>query len=703
MGGSYLWGHFTKNDYLRDTGFLAGEAAANSFLVSEALKYTLGRQRPTEGSGKGDFFSGGQSFPSEHVAAAWSIATVVASRYPGFLPGLLSYGAASAITVSRVTGRNHFASDVFVGSALGWYFGHETVRKSLDKDSAMWGKFERSPDTVARSESKRHDPDYMASPYVPLDSWVYPAFDRLTALGFAPTAFAGLRPWTRLECARILQEVSPALDDQGHGTDASRIFEALTEEFAADLRRREGGSNRYAEVDSIYSRTMGISGKTLNDGYHFGQTIINDYGRPDREGVNLVDGFSASASADMFSAYFRGEYQHAPSAPALSQDVRNLIGKVDHAPVPPALSFPQLNQFRMPEAYVSVNLGNWQLSFGTQSLWWGPSAGGPMLFSNNAEPIPMLHLDRVSPFVLPNFFRWLGPVRTEYFLGQLQGQEIVFKSGTGFTGRYGTALNPQPFVNGLKVGIKPTPNLEVGFGYTVLFAGQGVPFDSNTYAKSLFGLGNGNPGSSQDPGDRRASMDFSYRIPKLRNWLTFYADGFADDQLSPIAYADRSAWTAGLYLAKFPKLSRLDLRAEGVYTDLPIGGAVGHGFFYYNNRFRNGYTSEADPLYGGGNLIGSWIGRQGQGAQAWSTYWLSPKNSIQFGYRHQKVSGQFIPGGGTLTDGFTKVNFWVGKQLNISGLLQYEKWNYPVLNSVPETNFTSLVQVSFWPSHRFQK
>ena len=211
----------------------------------------------------------------------------------------------------------------------------------------------------------------------------------------------------------------------------------------------------------------------------------------------------------MFSAYFRGEYQHAPSAPALSQDVRDLIGKVDHAPVPPAFSFPQLNQFRMPEAYVSVNLGNWQLSFGRQSLWWGPDAGGPMLFSNNAESIPMLHLDRVSPFVLPGFLGRLGPVRAEYFLGQLEGQEIVFKSGAGFSGTYGTALNPQPFINGTKIGFKPTSNLEIGLGYTVLFAGQGVPFNATTFGKSIFSLGNGNPGSPQDPGDRRSSMDLA--------------------------------------------------------------------------------------------------------------------------------------------------------------------------------------------------
>ena len=49
------------------------------------------------------------------------------------------------------------------------------------------------------------------------------------------------------------------------------------------------------------------------------------------------------------------------------------------------------------------------------------------------------------------------------------------------------------------------------------------------------------------------------------------------------------------------------------------------------------------------------------------------------------------------------MNFWMGKQLNVSGLLQYEKWNYPILNPMPQTNFTTSVELSFWPSHRFKK
>jgi len=53
-----------------------------------------------------------------------------------------------------------------------------------------------------------------------------------------------------------------------------------------------------------------------------------------------------------------------------------------------------------------------------------------------------------------------------------------------------------------------------------------------------------NAGAPDKPGDRRSGFDFSYRLPKLRNWLTFYGDGFTDDEISPLGYVDRSAWLA---------------------------------------------------------------------------------------------------------------------------------------------------------------
>src|SRR5271157_403457 len=100
--GSYAIGQFTGNDRLRETGFLSGEAALNSTLIAFALKETTMRQRPDEGNGNGSFWQGGSSFPSEHSALAWSVASVVAHEYPGPLTKILAYTLASTVTFTRV-------------------------------------------------------------------------------------------------------------------------------------------------------------------------------------------------------------------------------------------------------------------------------------------------------------------------------------------------------------------------------------------------------------------------------------------------------------------------------------------------------------------------------------------------------------------------------------------------------------------------
>ena len=98
--------------------------------------------------------------------------------------------------------------------------------------------------------------------------------------------------------------------------------------------------------------------------------------------------------------------------------------------------------------------------------------------------------------------------------------------------------------------------------------------------------------------------------------------------------------------------------------------------------------------------MGSWVGRDGQGAQAWLTYWRDPKNYIQFQYRHEKVDALFIPGGGTINDGGVDANFWVRPDISVSAFLQYEKWNFPVLRPGPQSDFTTSVQFTYWPHWR---
>ncbi len=63
-----------------------------------------------------------------------------------------------------------------------------------------------SPREFVEEGNKMHSPAHMGSPYVPLDSWIYPALERLAAMGYMKTAMLGIRPWTRLECARLVSE-----------------------------------------------------------------------------------------------------------------------------------------------------------------------------------------------------------------------------------------------------------------------------------------------------------------------------------------------------------------------------------------------------------------------------------------------------------------------------------------------------------------
>ena len=120
----------------------------------------------------------------------------------------------------------------------------------------------------------------------------------------------------------------------------------------------------------------------------------------------------------------------------------------------------------------------------------------------------------------------------------------------------------------MKWTLKPAPNLELGFSRTVIFGGPGFPVTFGSFLRSIFSTQSGNF-SANDPGDRRAGFDFSYRIPGLRDWLTLYCDSFAEDEAFPPAYPTHSAWSPGLYLSKLPYLHKLDLRAEGAVTPEP--------------------------------------------------------------------------------------------------------------------------------------
>lgn len=681
-GGLFLLGRISHDGHKQETGLLAAEAAVDAVAVTTPLQYAFGRLRPHEGTGQGPFWRGGSSFPSDHSAAAWALASVVAHEYPGPLTQLLAYGLASAVSVSRVSGGEHFPSDVVIGGVIGWFAGQRVFRAHHDPELGgdSWGSLSEEREPLSGRNAGNS-----GSPYVPLDSWIYPAIDRLAALGYIHSSFEDVRPWTRLECSALVQEAGDALADaEPSSMEAAQIYQTLEKELRGELATLDGeGSERLLRIESVYTSVTGIAGAPLNNSDHFGETIINNFGRPYQEGVNTYAGFSGYGTAGRFTVYVRGEFQHSPAGPAYSLTAREAMASADGVPLQPATAVATANQFRLLDTYVAVNVGGCTLSAGKQSLWWGVGQGGALLLSDNAEPIYMFRAAPMQPFQLPWILRWLGPAKTDFFFGALAGNQFPAR----------------PLIHGEKISFKPAPNLELSLVATSEFGGAGRPVTPAAVFNSFFSVKSSDLYAANDnPGKRTLGFDFAYAIPQLGNWLQIYDEALLpednptllDMSQSPLYAPRRAAMRPGLFLSHLPGAPRMDLRVEAVYTDPPTARSVEGRYIYWNDFYRDLYVNQ-------GNLIGDWIGREGMGFQGWSTYWFSPRNSIQFGYRHAKVAGDFVPGGETLNDGSLRLNWQLRANWNISAYVQYEKWRAPILAAAPQTNWTSALQVQFTP------
>jgi Capsule assembly protein Wzi len=563
------------------------------------------------------------------------------------------------------------------------------------------------------------EPVTRGSPYIPVDSWVYPAVLRLYALGYVDKIYLNMRPWTRASLSRMLDEAEERLQDvDGGGAtgEAEGLYEALKHELRDDTWDSCAPPKGAVRAESVYSVERAMSGTPLRDSYHLGSTVVNDYGRPYANGCNDYSGASGYAFFDRFLLYVRGEFQGAPSSDGYSSALvgelaaldgtayvfnPNCFGSSSPSTTPACVPMPNQDQTTMPvgpvaaatrgrvmEAYVSAQYLNHVISFGKQDEWQSPAEGGSMSYSNNAENIYSFRINRIEPLDIPLLSRLTGPFRYEFLVGPLKGHTYPI----------------DPWVHVEKVSFRPTKNLEFGFERSVIWGGKDhEPITIKSFLRSFFSLTATNgtvKNSPQDPGARFGAFDFSYRLPFVRNWLTLYSDSEVHDDISPIDAPRRASWRPGLYLSHVPGIPKLDVRVEAATTAPPVlpnpypntSPQNGH-FMYYEAIQRQGYTNN-------GQLFGDWIGREDKGGQGWITYHLSGNEWIQVSGRYQKATTDFIPGGTTLND----INFQaakrIGKDLEIKGNFAFEHWQAPIYLPGQQTVTTTTIQLTWFPGRK---
>ena len=541
-----------------------------------------------------------------------------------------------------------------------------------------------------------HTPtDHLGSAYISVDDEIYPMALRLYSMGYLDTVFISMRPWTRRSLLHALEKSAPAIQSD-RNEQAMEIYAKLMDFLVTEDPGPSGTlSNAMTReqvygVESVYARAMGITGLSLRDSYHIGQTIADDYARPYQPGFNAIAGFSTLNEWGRFSLYVRGEYQHAPSAPgynlALAQYESSVDGIVPFAPpndpqdTIPYGPIPAVNPFRLQEAVLSFHFLGHEISGGKSDAWLGPAQGGAMAWSNNAENIYSFRINRVEPMHIP-YFTWLfGGLRYDFFVGSLKGH---------------TYPN-SPWIHSEMFSLRPTNNFEFSFQRSVIWGGEGhEPITFGTFFQSFFSLQDTENDSTlkysrQDPGARFSDFSFSWRLPFLHRYVTLYTDSISHDDVSPISAPRRASYRPGVYLSQFPGMPRLDLRVEASSTDCSTLACNFGNEAYFETVQRQGYTNK-------GFIIGDWVGREAKAGNASLTYHLSADEWVQLDYMHKQTPQDFITHGTSQNQYKLDVLKRLTPDLELDAWYQYERWAAPIYKAGVQKDSVITVQLKFYP------
>lgn len=166
LGAVWLYGIKSDHPHAREAGEIELETLVNTFLIYTPMQLIAARERPGEGNGHGDFLKHhaiDTSFPGGHAMFTWAMATVVAHEYSQPWVRVLSYSAAFTVTLSRFMAKDHWASDMWVGTGLGLGIGMYTFHAHCDPELSASCKRHYARMLKFKAKSKLED--------TPLGSW----------------------------------------------------------------------------------------------------------------------------------------------------------------------------------------------------------------------------------------------------------------------------------------------------------------------------------------------------------------------------------------------------------------------------------------------------------------------------------------------------------------------------------------------------
>ncbi|GFE62246.1 capsule assembly Wzi family protein [Geobacter sp. AOG2] len=460
----------------------------------------------------------------------------------------------------------------------------------------------------------------LSSANIPLDSPVYLYLEKLAGFGLITSDVKGLKPFSKVEAARLALEAETNLESGTAGAPAfaRELIDRTRDLLPREVSLQKDPTRRPQVIDFNPMASFRIRYLYLDGAPRDYVRLVHD---PGNDGVFGIG--SGLRPATPTSVVTQVGYEGTP----LSENNDGVVYHRGHngelrwaaegyvSDKATALIEPMLlasgtgTGIRLNRGYLKVGGGALELELGKDENWLGLGYRGSITLTNNAENLTMAKLSSPEPFRV-GWLSWLGNLKYALILSQLD------KTVTDGQER-------QPWFYAVKLSSKPTENLEIGFNLGRQQGGTGV---SNSFGDNLRGLIGG---TGADNSNGLAGFEMRYRIPWLRN-TELYGEFSGEDTASfwPIV----ESYLAGFFVPNLTADGKNDFRFEFFQ---------GNQILYTNGTFPEGFLYKGLPL---GHS-------QGGATQDFFTrysHWFGVRNNLALEYFYTnrgmvgRVSGQAI-------------------------------------------------------------
>ena len=215
----------------------------------------------------------------------------------------------------------------------------------------------------------------------------------------------------------------------------------------------------------------------------------------------------------------------------------------------------------------------WRVGVGLIARQWGPAWDGSLILDTSARPFASLSVDaRSGPLPSSSFWWWLGEVDFSVFFGELESDR----------GDY-----PRPYLNGLRLVIRPTPSLELGVSRVAQWGGEGRDNSLGTFWDMLIGRDNqvSDGVAADQPGNQLGGFDARWNLSAWLPGVGLYAQAIGEDEASGAPY-------------KYLYQGGMDWRRDGAlaFAEFAHTTAKNLGTAYNHFIYTDGYRYKGRPL-----------------------------------------------------------------------------------------------------------